>query len=250
MISHTLDKPKSWILAHGDYQLNEKETQKLESQFRKLLEGVPLPYILGEWGFYGRQFKVTPQVLIPRPETELLVDLAIKIGKEKKIGTFIDVGTGSGIIAVTLASVFENATVYAVDISLPALKIAKENAQTHHQDRIKFIQSNLLTPFIAEFDLICANLPYIPNQKLENLPVARWEPRLALAGGKDGLDLIEDLLVQAKSKLAKGRTILFEIESTLGKQSLNLARKIMHEADLHIHQDLSGKDRVLEIQQP
>jgi len=248
LISHSLNKPKSWVLAHGEYKLNKKEIQKIENQFMKYIKGVPLPYLLGEWEFYGRRFKVTPEVLIPRPETELLVDLAIQFGKEKESLSIIDIGTGSGIIAVSLASVFSNAKVVATDISMDALKIAKGNAQIHHVDQVKFIQSDLLTPINGEFDLICANLPYIPSQNLNNLPVAKWEPRVALDGGMSGLELIEKLLMQTRTKLARGGTALLEIESTLGEQNLNLARKILPRADLHIHQDLSGKDRVLEIQ--
>jgi release factor glutamine methyltransferase len=250
LISRTLNKSKSWVLAHGEYRLIPEEIQKLEDKFNKYLQGVPLPYLLGEWDFYGRRFLVTPEVLIPRPETELLVELAAAFGKQKESLSIIDVGTGSGVIAVSLAAELPGARVIATDISMEALKIARKNAQIHQQERITFIQSHLMAPFNAQFDLICANLPYIPSRMLENLEVAKWEPQLALDGGESGLDLIERILVQAKMNLTHGGMILLEIESCLGRESLDRAKRILPEAKHRLHQDLSGKNRVLEIQLP
>ena len=209
-----------------------------------------MPYLLGAWEFFGRPFIVTPKVLIPRPETELLVELAIAFAKEKGTLSIVDVGTGSGIIAVSLAAELPKTSVTAIDISMPALRIAKKNAQLLHQERIKFAQSDLLTPFKGRFDLICGNLPYIPSQTLEDLPVARWEPKLALNGGSSGLEMIEKLLVQAKKNLARGGMILLEIESSLGEKSQEAAEKLIPEAICQLHQDLAGKDRVLQIQLP
>ena len=247
MISHTLKKPKSWVIAHGEYQLTSEQIQKLRNQFNKYLRGVPLPYLLGKWEFYGRRYKITPEVLIPRPETELLVDLAISFGNAKENLSIIDVGTGSGVIAVSLAGAFPKAAVVATDISIAALKIAKENARLHQQGRIQFIQSDLMAPFNGQFDLICANLPYIPSGGLKTLPVAKWEPLLALDGGSSGLKLFIELLIQAKTNLTQRGAMFLEIESSLGEESLDEARKIIPEAQHRLHQDLSGKDRVLEI---
>ena len=189
-------------------------------------------------------------MLIPRPETELLVDLAIGFSKNKETLSLIDVGTGSGVIAISLAVALPNANIYAADISMPALKVAKENAESHHQDQIKFIQSNLLAPFRGKFDLICANLPYVPSQALKTLQVSKWEPRMALDGGSSGLDLIEALLLQTTGILAGGGMILLEIEANLGKESLEMVHKIMPGARHQLHQDLAGKDRILQIQLP
>jgi release factor glutamine methyltransferase len=250
LISRTLNKTKSWVLAHGEYRLTPEEIQKLEDNLNKYLQGVPLPYLLGEWDFYGRRFLLTPEVLIPRPETELLVELAASFGKQKGSLSIIDVGTGSGIIAVTLAAELPCARVIAVDISMAALKIARKNAQLHHQERITFIQSDLMSPIKGQFDLICANLPYIPSETLKSLEVAKWEPQLALDGGQSGLDYIEQVLFQAKWNLAHGGMVLLEIESSLGRESLDRAKRILPEAKHRLHQDLTGKDRVLEIQLP
>jgi len=250
LIAHGLKKSKTWILAHSDHKLTQVETNTLQSYLSQYLRGVPLPYILGSWEFYNRTFKVTPDVLIPRPETELLVERAIEFGQTKDSLTVVDVGTGSGIIAVSLAAILPHARVYAIDISRAALVVAMENAKRHQQSRIKFIQSDLLSPLRGQFNLICANLPYIPSQKMKNLQVAKWEPRLALDGGTSGLELIKKLLAQAKTNLAPKGCILLEIESSLGKPALEIASKIFPEAKHQLIQDLAGLDRVLQILLP
>ncbi|MDF1521004.1 MAG: peptide chain release factor N(5)-glutamine methyltransferase [Brevefilum sp.] len=250
LAAHALKKAKTWLLAHGDYELKQEEINTLQNYVKQYLQGVPLPYIIGSWEFFNHTFKVTPDVLIPRPETELLVERAIAFGQEKDSLTLVDVGTGSGIIAISLAASLSHASVYALDISIAALAVAKENAGIHQQNRIKFVQSDLLSPFRGKFDLICANLPYIPSQKMEKLPVARWEPRLALDGGPSGLESIEKLLFQAKSRLSSRACILFEIESSLGNQALEIAHLTFPGAKHHLIQDLAGHDRVLQILLP
>jgi len=250
LLSQAIDQPKSWILAHGAYSLIQEETQTLQIYQTQLLEGVPLPYLLGYWEFYGRRFKITPDVLIPRPETEILVERAIQCVKDKPQPKIADVGTGSGAITVTLAAELPSALILATDISHPALKIALKNASKHTKSRIHFVQSNLLEPIHAQFDLICANLPYIPTKKLLNLNVAQHEPRLALDGGESGLTLIKELLDQTQTRLTPQGTLLLEIDASLGKETLALARSAFPGAQLHLHQDLAGKDRVVEIHQP
>ncbi len=250
LLSHVLDQPKSWILTHGDYELSQEETQTLQIYQSQLLEGVPLPYILGCWEFYGRRFKITPDVLIPRPETEMLVEKAIQCLEDKPQAKIADVGTGSGAIAVTLAAELPKARILAVDISRPALKISEINALRHAKARIRFVQSHLLEPFYVQFDVICANLPYIPTKILQGLNVAQHEPRLALDGGESGLMLIEQLLHQAQTRLAPHGTLLMEIEAALGERALKLTQSAFPNAEILLHQDLAGKDRLVEIRQP
>lgn len=250
LIAHSLNKSKTWVLAHSEYKLKNNEINTLQGHLAQYLQGVPLPYILESWDFFNRSFKVTPDVLIPRPETELLVEKAIEFGQSLESLSIIDVGTGSGIIAISLAANLAHADVFALDISRAALAVAKENAACHHQTRIKFIQSDLLTPFRGKFAIICANLPYIPSLKMETLQVTRWEPRLALDGGTSGLNLIEKLLEQAKTNLAPGGCVLLEIESSLGKASLDIASSIFPDANRQLIQDLAGFDRVLQILLP
>ncbi len=212
-----------------------------------MLQGVPLPYILGHWDFFGRSFKVTPDVLIPRPETELLVELAFHSIQDQNQPVIVDVGTGSGAIAVSLAAELPGANIAALDCSLPALKIAQLNARLYAQNQIRFVQSDLLTPFRIRFDLICANLPYIPRERLNGLNVSRWEPRLALDGGESGLDVILKLLHQAQTRLSPGGSVLLEIESSLGENALKAACTVFPDAQTTCHKDLAGHDRIIEI---
>ena len=156
-------------------------------------------------------------------------------------------GTGSGAIAVSLAAELPFALVIALDLSLPALDIARHNARKHAQSHIQFVQANLLEPFRTQFDLICANLPYIPTEKLNALPVSDWEPRLALDGGENGLDVISQLIKQARSRLAPGGSMLLEIEASLGETALAAAQTAFPQAQLAIHQDLAQHDRIIEI---
>ena len=159
----------------------------------------------------------------------------------------VDVGTGSGAIAVTLAAELTQASGIATDLSRPALQIAHQNAQRHLTKALPFVQADLLQPLSAHFDLICANLPYIPTRILQDLPVAQWEPVLALDGGSSGLELIETLLHQALNRLAPSGCILLEIESSLGAETLSLAKSVLPNAEIYLHQDLAGKDRLVEI---
>ncbi|MBW6466400.1 MAG: peptide chain release factor N(5)-glutamine methyltransferase, partial [Brevefilum sp.] len=124
LLGHALDRPKSWILSHGEYSLTQTENYTLQTSLTQLLQGVPLPYVLGHWDFYGRTFQITPDVLIPRPETELLVEHALQHASTFQQPLVIDVGTGSGVIAVTLAAESPEATVLGVDLSMDALRVA------------------------------------------------------------------------------------------------------------------------------
>lgn len=249
LLSHVLDQPKSWILSHGEYELKPEDTHTLQTNLDQSLQGVPLPYILGYWDFYGRTFEVTPDVLIPRPETELLVEKALNHTQKQDQPLIVDVGTGSGIIAISLAADLPSATVLALDLSLAALRVAQRNALKINQTQVHFIQSNLLEPFHVAFDLICANLPYIQTNTLNNLEVARWEPQLALDGGESGLNVIEKLLQQSRSRLASPGVILLEIESSLGEVTLAAAKDVFPKAHIQLIRDLAGHDRIVEIYQ-
>ncbi len=249
MLSHALNQPKSWLLAHNEYHLETEEIITLQRSLEKFLQGVPLPYILGQWDFYGRSFKITTDVLIPRPETELLVETAIHHANKWDMPTIVDVGTGSGIIALSLAAELPSAKILALDISMSALRVAQSNARRLGLTRVQFIQSNLLSPFKTKFDLICANLPYIPRSTLSKLEVGKWEPHLALDGGQSGLSVINILLHQAQTRLAKPGMILLEIEANLGEATLTSAQQAFPFASHHLLRDLAGRQRILMIHQ-
>ena len=255
LISHILDKPRTWVPAHPEMVLTETQLDSLEEAVSRFENGEPLPYILGHWEFFGMDFEVTPDVLIPRPETELLVEKAIawlQQNPEKK--RIADIGTGSGVIAVSIAVHLSEVRVLATDISREALQVAKRNAEKHGvSKRIEFVECDLL-PEKSSFanhkspiDLICANLPYIPTEILSNLPIYNREPTLALDGGEDGLVQFRKLMKIAHDYIAPNGLILLEIEAKQGLATISLARESFPGAQINLYKDLAGKDRLLKI---
>lgn len=255
LLAHVMGHPRAWLLAHLETHLTQPQLDSANQAFARLEAGEPLPYLLGHWEFYGLDFDITPDVLIPRPETELLVEKAIRwLNAAPERRTVADVGTGSGIIAATIAMHVPGVNILATDISRAALKVAKHNAEkfkvTH---RIDFLQCDLLPQHInplpteSHFDLICANLPYIPTNTLHGLPIFGREPTLALDGGADGLDLYRRLMLLSIDWLAPKGSLLLEIEATQGIQALNMAYDLFSEATIQLHKDLAGHDRLLEI---
>jgi release factor glutamine methyltransferase len=250
LLAHVSGKPRAWVLAHPEAGLAPGQVNALEEALARLEAGEPLPYVLGHWEFYGLDFVVTPATLIPRPETELLVDQAL-VWLENSRGRYraLDVGTGSGCIAIALVHHSPSLVCLASDISFPALKIAHINARLHALDRrIGLFQADLLEAVVGDFDLVCANLPYIPSEELKGLRVAHWEPCLALDGGSDGLDLIRRILSSAIGVLAPGGLLLLEIQASQGAVVKALARLAFPEAQVQIISDLGGNDRLVRIQ--
>lgn len=256
LIAHVTNKPRSWVMAHHELTLTAKQQKHLDDSLMRLKSGEPFPYILGHWEFFGLQFGVTPDTLIPRPETELLVEKAIAwLQAHPAKRSVADVGTGSGAIAVSVAVNVPDAKILATDISYKALQVAKRNAKKFGvNERIKFAECDLLpvksqsAKRKASIDMICANLPYIPTTTLHGLPIYNHEPTLALDGGEDGLEPFRKLLVISPHWLAPEGMILFEIESTHGPKALSLAGAAFPEARISLHQDLGGKDRLLKIE--
>jgi release factor glutamine methyltransferase len=255
LIAHVINKPRTWVMAHPELTLTSEQQEVLEDSLTRLEHGESFPYVLGRWEFFGLDFDITPDVLIPRPETELLVEKAIAwLQKSTEKKYVADVGTGSGAIAVSIAVSVPETHVLATDISTKALDVARKNAiRFDVRERIDFVQCDLLPPHsdfvpaVRLFDLICANLPYIPTQTLYHLPIYGREPTLALDGGAEGLDLIRRLLSKAPEWLAPKGMMLLEIESSRGKQALELAEKLFPKAEIQLHKDLAGQDRSLQI---
>jgi release factor glutamine methyltransferase len=255
LVAHIINRPRTWVMAHPELTLTPAQRKQLDDSLVRLERGESFPYVLGRWEFFGMDFEITPEVLIPRPETELLVERAIAWLQESPARrTIADIGTGSGVIAVSIAVNVPDANIIATDISANALDVAKKNAKKFDvEHRIEFIRSDLLPTKSAFFtmdqhlDLICANLPYIPTATLRGLPVYGREPTLALDGGEDGLEIIRRLLYIGPEWLAPNGMMLLEIESRRGIQALNLARDLFSQATIHLHQDLARQDRLLEI---
>jgi release factor glutamine methyltransferase len=253
LLSHIIGHPRTWLLSHLDAPLTPPQVDSAKEAFSQLQAGTPLPYILGHWEFFGLELNVTKDVLIPRPETELLVEKAIAWIKASPQRTSIaDIGTGSGAIAVSLAKQLPYVQILATDISPAALKVAKSNAKKFNVEKqIDFIECDLLpSDGAASFNLICANLPYIPTQTLHQLPIYGREPTLALDGGADGLDVYRHLLKLAPKRLAPHSMMLFELEASQGTKAFNLAYDMLDEVSIQLHQDFSGHDRLLEINLP
>lgn len=254
LLAHVLGRPRTWLLSHLDTPLSASQLESVNQAFSRLEAGEPLPYILGHWEFFGMDFDITPDVLIPRPETELLVEKAIKwLSANPSRRSVADVGTGSGIIAASIAMHVPDANILASDISPNALKLARHNAEKFHvHHRIEFVECDLLPSTLnvksSPFDLICANLPYIPTATMRELPIFGREPTLALDGGHDGLDLYRRLLDMAPRWLEPNGLMLLEIEATQGMKALSLAYDKFSEAAISLHQDHSKHDRLLEIQ--
>lgn len=243
---------RAWQLTHPEATLTPEQAQNLAVALRRLETGVPLPYVLGHWEFFGLDFTITADTLIPRPETELLVEqaldwLRVHPGRRR----VADVGTGSGCIAVSLAMHIRDLQIIASDISPTALEVAQANALKHGvAERVTCLQADLLASHLlhSPFDMICANLPYIPTRTLAQLDVFGKEPTLALDGGTDGLELIRRLLPQAVLDLIPGGLLLLEIEATCGEAAQKLAREYFPEAQIELLPDLTGHDRLIHIE--
>ena len=252
LLASTLEKPRAWVISHPEQKLSPTEYSRYQAGINALVQGKPLPYIIGKWEFYGLDFFVTPDTLIPRPETELVVELALEsIGLHESHQLAADIGTGSGCIAVALAKNSPKVSIIASDISISAIKIARRNAVLHGVDeRIYFFQSDLLSALSIQFDIICANLPYIPANTLPTLDIYGREPGLALNGGKDGLDYISQLLALAPVYVKPGALLLIEIDSSQGEKVQSIAKMHFPSAGISLHKDLAQQERIVKIQLP
>lgn len=193
---------RSWLATHSDEGIDERRRQSADEMVRKRMDGVPLAYMLREKEFYGRMFRVTPEVLVPRPETETLIDLAKELDLSAR-PQFLEVGTGSGCIAVTLALEFPQAFVVATDVSDDALLVAEANDESY-EGRVEFYQGDLLRDLpegVAGFDVLVANLPYVDSEwEWLDKKSLSYEPELALYAEDGGLALYKELIRQLKER--------------------------------------------------
>jgi release factor glutamine methyltransferase len=256
-LGHVLKRDRSFILGHAEDAVSEEQAERFRQFLERRAQGEPLQYITGHQEFYGLDFEVTPAVLIPRPETELLIETALKLfpGLDERI--FIcDVGTGSGCIAVTLLHELPQARALAIDISTAALEVAKRNAVSHEvTERIEFVESDCFSALNAEdprqshFNLIVANPPYVEEGAISGLQreVRNFEPLSALAAGVDGLAVIRRLLLEAGNFLTTGGHFVFEIGF---EQSAAVKQLVSRETWklLDVYNDLQGIPRVMALE--
>jgi release factor glutamine methyltransferase len=215
LLLHHIGKNRAWLLAHGDEEFAGCRAISYAALLKRRLDGEPIQYIMGETEFYGLPFRVTPDVLIPRQETEHLVEKVIALCAGLERPRIVDVGTGSGAIAVAIAHALPQAQVMATDVSDAALAIARGNAQRNGvAERMFFAQGDLLEPVKGElFDVVASNPPYVPEEDRASLDVEvrEYEPELALFGGLGGMDMYRRLIPQAADTLAPGGHIVLEI---------------------------------------
>ena len=252
LVMNVMRMARQSIFAEQEAEVSTQQQASHDVMLERRFGREPLAYILGQREFYGISVMVTPAVLIPRPETEGLVEQALfmaLMGMESTELIIADVGTGSGAIAINLAIHLPAAKIFAVDIADEVLDVASFNIRAHGvSDRVSLALGDLLEPVPGPVDLIVANLPYIPTDRLATLqPEVQQEPALALDGGPDGLDLVRRLLTQAEDKLNESGIILLELDPEQVPIVQELALKHFPEGATSVEQDLARMDRILAI---
>lgn len=246
LLAYTLNTSKEFILSHTTNILSAKELKLFNELISRRARGEPIAYITGHKEFFGLDFIVTPDVLIPRPETEGLVELVLAYlpATYAPPPTLIDIGTGSGCIAVTLAKERPGTRIIATDVSKKALAIARKNAQIHQTEKqIAFLHSDLLFA-LPSFDILIANLPYLTDKQISENPSLTYEPRTALAGGANGFALFKQLVYQIKKMPHPPEAIFLEIDPA---QAGDLKSTFAPLGIPRLHRDLRGDIRYLEV---
>ena len=253
LVCHVLGRDRAWLLAHMQDQIDEQSLRLYERVIDRRAVREPLQYITGRQEFWGLPFKVTPDVLIPRPETEFVVEAALKAVSMAIAPVIIDVCTGSGCIAISLAKELLNAQVFATDRSEQALGIARENARMNQvADRIRFLAGNLFTPvneldLHGKVDVIATNPPYIPMGDLASLQpeVRDFEPEMALIAGPQGTEIGTAIIRQAPQCLKQGGTLVMEMGMGQTAELSRIVNDTGNYRSLEIVKDLAGIERVL-----
>ncbi len=248
IVADAINTDRLGLFLNYDKPLTDIELSKINEKVDRRLKREPVAYILGKKEFCSHEFKVSPSVLVPRPETEYLVELIIdklknKISNEIDI---LDVGTGCSCIAIALALHFKNAKVVATDISEDVLTLAKENSDLHNvSNRIRFVKSDLFEDIDGQYDLIVSNPPYVSEDDKESLQVdiLNYEPLNALFAPKEGFGTIEKLIMQAPNYLKPKGLLAIEIGDKHKEQALTIAKKTKQYDEIEVRNDLSGFDR-------
>lgn len=257
LFQHAADIPAEQVIGNSELTTTESVAKTYASYIARRVAREPLPYIVGTANFYGSKFRVTPDVLIPRPETEQLVDLAIQFARTHRVNAprICDLGTGSGVIAISLALGLPDAAVVACDIDQSALNVARRNAAMHDvSDRVEFVEADMTSDAdvqaLGQFDIVVSNPPYIPSGRLAHElepEVNQWEPHRALDGGTDGMRILEPLIRQLPGMLnTRRRSAAFiEIDHCAAGRCLDLAAEVLPDASARVERDLAGLSRVV-----
>lgn len=256
LLAHALEASPTWVFAHEHDPLSDDAWCAYRTLVSRRAERVPLQHLLGVQDFWSLRLQVTPDVLIPRPETELLVESAVAALGSRGPCRIADVGTGSGAIAIAIASELPQARVLASDVSAAALSVARANARAHgFEDRVIFLEGSLTAPLRdsshgeggVRLDGLVANLPYVTTSEWEQLEpeVRDHEPRHALVGGEDGLDLVRQLVAEAPSVLVPGGLLALEVGHAQAAATIEALERAGFR-DLKTRRDLAGVERVVE----
>lgn len=254
LLGHALTLTREEIMLAGDLRLLPEQVRRYNECLLRRLRREPIAYILGRQEFWSLDFEVAPDVLIPRPESERLVEIALDLARKYKSVRILDIGTGSGAIAVSLAKELPASMIWATDVSGAALKIAGGNTRRSGvADRIHFLHGDLFAPVdeaAGRFDLIVSNPPYIRSAEIDALQpeVSRWEPRGALDGGVDGLDFYRRIASQAFPYLAPHGAVALEIGADMGKEVANIFAEVANYANVTVYRDYADRDRVIVAQ--
>ena len=252
MLMNVMRLQRHDLFSQQETEVSPQQEEALAHILERRLQREPLAYILQYKEFYGVNLLVNTDVLIPRPETERMVEHALfmaLMGMETPKLVIADVGTGTGAIAINLAMHLPAARIFAVDCADAVLDVAAYNIRAHNVgDRVTLGKGDLLEPIPEPVDLILANLPYVPSGRIPDLqPEIRWEPQQALDGGPDGLDLIRRLLQQAPSKLKEHGIVLLELDPEQVPAVQAMAEEIFPEAEMSVEKDLAQRDRIFVI---
>jgi release factor glutamine methyltransferase len=255
LLSHTLGRDGAFVLAHGDAPVGDELARRYFDDCGRRSSGSPIAYVLGTAGFYGRTFAVDPRVLVPRPESESLIDAALTFVAtlEKAVVRVLDVGTGSGALACTLAAELPDALVDATDRSAGALSLAAQNARSLGVDqRCRFYAGNLAVAVTGtRYDVVVANLPYVAGADIPAPPAAlAFEPRIALDGGPDGLRVYAAFVPSLPDVLAPGGLALLEAAPFQMAALCGLAAAGFPAATVSVGRDLGGSERFVAIRAP
>jgi len=248
LLAEATGKSRAWLYAHPEHTVSARSVARFKEWLHRRRRHEPVWYILGRAEFYGLEFRVNRHVLIPRNETELLVETALQMQAGPLIA---DIATGSGCVGICVAKSLPQATVYATDSSSAALRLAKANAGMRGvADRVVFLRGDWLEPLPVTVNTIIANPPYVSAEEMKRLPreVRDYEPREALFGGEDGLDGIRAILQEAPRYLLPGGSLLMEISPPRARRTVALARRSFPAAEIGLLKDYSGRNRVLCVQ--
>ena len=246
LLQYILKKPRQYLIIYDNKELEKKEQWEYFVNIEKLANGVPLQHITHTQEFMKMDFYVNENVLIPRPDTEILVEEVIQIAQKMNKPRILDLCTGSGAIAISIAKNVPTAEVYAIDISEKALEIAKKNAR-NLQAKVEFIKSNLFNNLgKTKFDIIVSNPPYIKKEDIKHLSKeVKKEPEIALDGGYDGLDFYRKITSKAIDYLKFGSYLCFEIGYDQKEEVTEIIEETKHYTDIYSKKDLYGNDRII-----